>query len=409
MNITTIDHDALRLVVRKSKAQSWLHRHRWMALFVVLPTLLAAVYYGLIASPIYVSQSSFIVKSPGQRTPTSFSLANLVQTSGLSAGQEQTKEVVQYIQSRNALGDLQREADIRDKFSRRGADFLSRFPTPLQSPSFENLYRYYGSMVGASVDGESGLAVLEVRAFTPEDAYEINSRLLNLSEGLVNRLNQRAEGRAIEEAEQRVRGAEGRLRNARVALSAYRNQQDLIDPTRQAAGVLEISNKLIGEQAALQAQLDLMLRVTPRGQMGRSPRSGQRDAGAGRHADVVVVDAARAAGAGHPLRPAHDGRQQDLQRDGDPVARPGHRGQHRDLQLHGFDSAALAAGARSGVARDPQLAYAAARVHGIEPARQQFPGPEWGVRRRVLRLSRIRAAPKERRGLLDRVRISGRR
>ena len=264
MNITTIDHDALRLVVRKSKAQSWLHRHRWMALFVVLPTLLAAVYYGLIASPIYVSQSSFIVKSPGQKTPTSFSLANLVQTSGLSAGQEQTKEVVQYIQSRNALGDLQREADIRDKFSRRGADFLSRFPTPLQSPSFENLYRYYGSMVGASVDGESGLAVLEVRAFTPEDAYEINSRLLNLSEGLVNRLNQRAEGRAIEEAEQRVRGAEGRLRNARVALSAYRNQQDLIDPTRQAAGVLEISNKLIGEQAALQAQLDLMLRVTPR-------------------------------------------------------------------------------------------------------------------------------------------------
>ena len=47
-------------------------------------------------------------------------------------------------------------------------------------------------------------------------------------------------------------------------LSAYRNRQDLIDPTKQAAGVLEISNKLVSEQAALQAQLELMQRVAPR-------------------------------------------------------------------------------------------------------------------------------------------------
>jgi capsular polysaccharide transport system permease protein len=58
--------------------------------------------------------------------------------------------------------------------------------------------------------------------------------------------------------------AEDRVRNARVALSAFRNQQELIDPGRQAAGILEVSNKLVSEQAALQAQLDLMLRVAPR-------------------------------------------------------------------------------------------------------------------------------------------------
>jgi capsular polysaccharide transport system permease protein len=119
-------------------------------------------------------------------------------------------------------------------------------------------------MIGADIDPDSGLAVLSVRAFTPGDAYQINERLLDLSESLVNRLNQRAEGRGLAEAERRVQDAELRLRNARVALSAFRNQQELIDPTRQAAGVLEISNKLVSEQAALQAQLDLMLRVAPR-------------------------------------------------------------------------------------------------------------------------------------------------
>jgi capsular polysaccharide transport system permease protein len=49
-----------------------------------------------------------------------------------------------------------------------------------------------------------------------------------------------------------------------VALSAFRNEQDLIDPEKQATGVLEISNALVSEQAALRAQLDLMTRVAPR-------------------------------------------------------------------------------------------------------------------------------------------------
>jgi capsular polysaccharide transport system permease protein len=264
MNISTIDHETLREVVRKSRRQSWIVKHRWIAVCVGLPTLLAAIYYGLIASPIYISQSTFVIKSPGQKGSPSLSLANLVQTTGLSAGQEQTKEIIGYIRSRTGLQDLQAQTDVRKKFSDRGADFLSRFPSLFGRSTFENLFRYYQSKVGADVDQESGLAVLQVQAFTPDDAYEINHRLLDLSEGLVNRLNQRAEGRAITEAQRRVQQAEERVRNARVALNAYRNQQDLIDPAKQAAGVLEVSNKLVSEQAALQAQLDLMLRVAPR-------------------------------------------------------------------------------------------------------------------------------------------------
>ena len=49
--------------------------------------------------------------------------------------------------------------------------------------------------------------------------------------------------------------------------------------------------------------------------------------------------------------------QQDFQCHGDPVACPGNRRQHRHLQLYGFDPAALAAGARSSVPGDAELAY----------------------------------------------------
>src|SRR4029079_8880144 len=111
--------------------------------------------------------------------------------------------------------------------------FLSRFPRPFREDKFENLYRYYGSMVGADTDPASGMALLQVKAFTANDAYEMNERLLDLSEQLVNRLNQRAEGKAIAEAERRVQEAESRVRNARVAISAFRNSQSLIDPAKQ--------------------------------------------------------------------------------------------------------------------------------------------------------------------------------
>jgi capsular polysaccharide transport system permease protein len=130
--------------------------------------------------------------------------------------------------------------------------------------SFESLYRFYGSMVSASLDPDSGLAVVETRAFTARDAYQINAKLLDLSEALVNRLNDRAQTRAVTEAAKRVDQAQQRVREARLALTAYRNRQDLVDPKAEAEGILDVTNKLIAERAALQAQLDTALRVAPR-------------------------------------------------------------------------------------------------------------------------------------------------
>ncbi len=263
MNANNFDHEALTEVIRQSQRRSWFYRHRFMGLFVGLPTLLAIVYYAFIATPVYVSYSSFVIKSPNQRPTQSLSLANIVQTTGFGMGSEQTKEILQYLRSRNALKDLQAKLNVRDLYAERGADFLSRFPKPFRGTTFEDLFRYYNSRVSADIDSESNMAVLQVEAFTPQDALAINARLLDLSEGLVNRLNQRAENRAISEAERRLLQAEERVRNARVSLSAFRNQSNIIDPERQAQGVLEISNRLVTEQAALQAQLDLMVQVAP--------------------------------------------------------------------------------------------------------------------------------------------------
>lgn len=248
---------------QSSALAQWLQKRRWFLLTVILPTLLAALYYGLIASDVFISESRFVIKSPDQKRSQVSTLANLVQTSGLSGGQEQTNEVLTYVRSRDALSALEKDVDVRNKFATSKADFLSRFPLPFSDGSFESLFKYYGEMVDARMDPETSTATIKVKAFNPHDAYIINRRLLELSEGLVNRLNGRAQTKAIAEAQKQVELATQRVRDARIALSQYRNSQALIDPTKQAGGVLEIANTLTGERAALQAQLDLMQRLTP--------------------------------------------------------------------------------------------------------------------------------------------------
>lgn len=242
---------------------TWLKRNRWFLIFVVAPTVLAAIYYLLIASDIYVSESRFVIKSPDEKRPQLSTLANLIQTTGLSTGQEQSNEVLEFVRSRDALAKLDRSINLRARYGSGDVDFISRFPTPLFDGSFENLYKYYTKMVTANLDPETGTAIVTVKAYTPRDAYQINQTLLTLSEAMINRLNARAEDRAVSEAQREVNLAVERAKKARVALSQYRDQSQLIDPSKQAVGILEISNGLTAQRAALIAQLQLMERETP--------------------------------------------------------------------------------------------------------------------------------------------------
>lgn len=247
-----------------ARTRRWVSRQRWFMLFVVVPVLASTLYYGLIASDVYVSEARFVIKSPDQKRATSSTLASLIQTTGLSAGEEQTNEVLDYVRSRNALGDLSKSVNVRAVYMRPEADWLSGYPSALSRDTFENLYKYYGRMVSTNLDHDTNLAVLKVKAFTPQDAHVMAAGLLDLSEKLVNRLNVRAQAKQIAEAEGRVRQAEERVRNARIAMRQYRNTARLLDPTKEATGVLQVSTELTAQRAALQAQLQAIEAGAPR-------------------------------------------------------------------------------------------------------------------------------------------------
>jgi len=254
---------AWRIVGFMRKAARLTRRHKMFCVLVVVPVLVSIAYFGLFASDQYLSQASFLVKSPSQQGAQTSTIANLIQTTGLSRGQEETNAVLDYVRSRNALEDLQKRIDVRAMFMSPQADRLARYPFPLIQDRFENLFDYYKSKVEVYLDTETGLAVLRVKAFSAIDAHAISAGLLSLSEDLVNKLNERAHQQGIVEAERRVFEAEERVRKASTAMTKFRNRQSLIDPKLQAAGIQEVVTKLSGQKSDLQARLDRMQKAAP--------------------------------------------------------------------------------------------------------------------------------------------------
>lgn len=247
----------------EGKAAGRIKRWRWVGAFVVFPSLLATLYFGLIAADVYVSESRFVIKTPERQQAGPSTLSTLIQSTGLGGGEAQASEIIGYLSSRDALTDLSDRIDVRSVFASPEADVLSRFPRFYEGGSFEDLYDYYGLMVSVQPDTDTGLTILKVNAFTPEEAVRLNAGLLELSEELVNRLNQRVNRQAIEEAEARVLEAQQRVREARIALGAFRNQSEILDPQQQGMGVLEVSNGLIAQESALRARLAEVRRATP--------------------------------------------------------------------------------------------------------------------------------------------------
>lgn len=238
-------------------------KHRWFILIVAIPTIIAACYYSFIASDIYISESRFVIKSPGNRPAQLSTLANLLQTTGLSTGQEQANEILDYVRSRSAVKDLQNIRDVRKAYSAPNADPFSRYPKLWWPNNNEMFYKYYNQMVTARFDHETNSVILSVKAFDPLNAQAINQDLLKLSEKFINRLNDRAQSTGVAEAERRRMEAEARMQRANAALTRYRNAQEIIDPAKQAVGTIELANRLIAEQAGLSAQLEVIQRSAP--------------------------------------------------------------------------------------------------------------------------------------------------
>ena len=226
---------------------------------VVIPTLASSLYFGLIASDVYISQSEFVIYNPQTPSPGT-GLGGLLQGVGLGNNSNYAAYAVRdYLLSRNALQDLQSTLHYRQMVDRKTIDPFNRFGGWVWfDTTFEQLYRYYTRMVGDDVDATTNISTLNVDAYTASDAQRVNQELLALAQKLVNQMNARANQDSVQFYQRQVRAAEAKVQEAAEALAKYRNQSKVFSPAPQANLQAQLVSKLQDQQLAAQIQLGQM-------------------------------------------------------------------------------------------------------------------------------------------------------
>lgn len=267
------------------------------AVTVILPTVLAILYFGLFASDVYVSESQFVVRSPDK--PSATGLGVLLKSVGFSNAGDEIFVAQKYVTSRDALRELNRKDAVQVAFTRPSISVFDRFNPLGFSGSFEDLYKYFRKRVGVEHDTISSITTLSVRAYTPQDSQRMNRQLLDLAEDLVNRLNNRGEADLLGYSQREVREAEEGARRASQSLAAFRNRSGVVDPERQATVQLQLVSKLQDELIGARLQLQQLESIAP--DNPQIPQLRTRIAGLGRAIDVEV---GRAAGSSRSLSAA---------------------------------------------------------------------------------------------------------
>jgi capsular polysaccharide transport system permease protein len=228
---------------------------------VVIPVILAVLYFGFFASDIYISESKFVVRSPEK--PAATGLGVILKTAGFTNAGDEVYAAQTFATSRDALRAINRGGAFKEAYTRPGISIFDRFNPFGMRGSFEQLYRYFQDKVQLQNDSSTSITTLTVRAYTPEDARKFNEELLELSEATVNKLNEPGKLDLVRYAETEVAQAKAQSQSAAMALAAYRNNAGLVDPEKQAEAQMTMISKLQDQLIAGKTELAQLEKYTP--------------------------------------------------------------------------------------------------------------------------------------------------
>jgi capsular polysaccharide transport system permease protein len=260
--------------------------------FVVLPVLLAGIYYIFLASPIFVSESRFAVRSVQETSDIGVDgelsgkeggalgglggaaggLGGLGGVANRALGGSSTSlqdpfVVSSYLMSPEITRKLDQDGWLRRQFSHPSIDRWSRLA---EDASQEELFAYWRRHVTAAVDRRANTIQLRVRAYSAEAARDIAARAMLPTEEMIAELTRRQRDDTLALARTQLAEAEARYEESGLKLRQLRRTTRIVDPAQevQAAGATLL--KLMRERIMARAELETLERLAGPKALGRA-------------------------------------------------------------------------------------------------------------------------------------------
>lgn len=227
----------------------------------VLPVTIAIIFYFLIVADRYISETRFIVRSVDM--PAAEGAAAYLQDFGITRASDDAFAIQDYILSRDAMSAIDQKINLRAVFRAKSADFISRYGKTGKADTNEALFKYFKKQIHVEKNLETGITIVRVSTYRPQDSKRIADLILHLSETQVNKMNIRARIDAVSAAQKTAEEAATALASATAALTVYRNQAETVDPQQSAGAAVDRNATLSVALATLRANLAAMVAKAP--------------------------------------------------------------------------------------------------------------------------------------------------
>lgn len=238
----------LSSIFRLKTAAGELNLFSFFAILTTIPTIIAVIYYSLLASDIFVSETQFSIYN-NEPTSTGIDLGEISQlTSGniKSESLEQLLMAAEYIKSYDLLVKIDEQLNLKRIYSDRNIDFYSRLKA---KPSKRQFLKYYQNMISVKVNREASIIYVTAKAFTAEDAFKITNKINEFTEDFINGMLARVKKDVLMEAEFFIDKSQRKIKNIQGKLSEFRIRNTTLDPAEELNAKLEFIRALETKKA----------------------------------------------------------------------------------------------------------------------------------------------------------------
>jgi len=224
-------------------------------IFVILPSAGVMWYLQERAADQFASFVGFSVHSEDTSAVTDVLGGSIDLGNG---GSKDTDILYEFIQSQQLVASVDAKLDLRTLYSKPQNDPVFTFE---QDGTIEDLRDYWSRMVQIYYDTDTQLIELRVQAFTSQDAYNIAEEIFAQSSEMINQLSAIAREDTIRYAREELTKAQAQLKAARQALTRFRNETKIVDPTADVQGQMGLLNTLQQQLAAALIEQDLLVDI----------------------------------------------------------------------------------------------------------------------------------------------------
>lgn len=245
------------MAIQKDMARRRRRRMRMLfarlAVFVLLPTLVAGWYFFTLATPMYASKSEFLIL---KAETSSGGIGGLFSGTQFATNQDAIA-VQSYLTSKDAMLRLNEDEGFHDHFAQPAIDPLHRLEADATA---EEMYKLYKKYVQIGYDPTEGVIRMEVAAADPQVATDFSTALIGYAEERVDNLTARKRENAVKDAELGLAEAEEARRDAQEKLVRMQQDSAVLDP-RARIGALQarietVETEIQEKTLQLQALLD---------------------------------------------------------------------------------------------------------------------------------------------------------